>query len=375
MAPNIKAISLSEAGPLTEEQRTLASTVRDVVAKRADPAAVRAAIGTEAGYDESLWSLLCEQIGVSALSVPEEFDGVGVGYFESHLVLEELGRGLVPSPMLGSSVICGQALLATGNDEACARILPGIAAGETTAALCWSSYEGRWAADDLEVGAERVGDGWTLTGETHYVLGGERADVLLVAAESDDGPALFDVDPAATGVERTTTPAMDPTRPLAHVQFSAAPATLLAGGTELLERVAAVAQVALSAEQVGAAARLLELTVEYTKQRTQFGRAIGGFQALKHRMADLYVLVETARSMSYKAAESLSPAAAATAKVYCSEAFETVAGEAIQLHGGIAITWEHDAHLYFKRAHGSAQLFGQPREHLERLESAAGLTE
>src|SRR5699024_3764045 len=195
------------------------------------------------------------------------------------------------------------------------------------------------------------------------------------AAESDDGPALFEVDPAAGGVERARTPAMDPTRPLARVQFSSAPATLLAGGSELLERVAAVAQVALSAEQVGAAARLLELTVEYTKQRTQFGRVIGSFQALKHRMADLYVLVETARSMSYKAAESLSPAAAATAKVYCSAAFETVAGEAIQLHGGIAITWEHDAHLYFKRAHGSAQLFGRPREHLERLEPAAGLTE
>ncbi|GAA4819692.1 acyl-CoA dehydrogenase family protein [Tomitella cavernea] len=374
MAGKNTAISLSEAGPFSDEQRELARTVRDVVAKRADSAAVRAVAESDADYDAKLWSLLCEQIGVAALAVPEEFDGIGTGYFESHLVLEELARGLVPSPMLGSAVICVQALLATGNDDACGRILAGIAAGETTAALCWSGYEGYWGSDDLEVGAEPAGDRWTLTGDTYYVLGGDRADVLLVAAGTDDGPGLFEVDPAAAGVERTATPAMDPTRPLSRVRFSAAAATPLATGAEVLDKVLAIAQVALSGEAVGAADRLLALTVEYTQQRKQFGRAIGSFQALKHRMADLYVLVETARSMSYKAAESLSPVDAATAKAYCTEAFQQVAGEAIQLHGGIAITWEHDAHLYFKRAHGCAQLFGQPREQLHLLESAAGLT-
>ncbi len=373
MAAN-SAISLSEAGPFTDEQRELARTVRDVVAKRADSAAVRAAAESPAGYDESLWTLLCEQVGVAALAVPEEYDGIGAGYLESHLVLEELARGLVPSPMLGSAVIAVQALLATGNEDACARLLPGLAAGETTAAVCWSGYEGHWGTDDLEVGAEGLDSDWTLTGDTYYVLGGDRADVLLVAASTPDGPALFEADPAAAGISRTATPAMDPTRPLSRVTFDAAPAALLATGAEVLQRVLSVAQTALAGEAVGAAARILELTVEYTGQRKQFGRPIGGFQALKHRMADMYVLVETARSIAYQAAESLAPVDAATAKAYCAEAFQTVAGEAIQLHGGIAITWEHDAHLYFKRAHGCAQLFGQPREHLHELEAAAGLS-
>lgn len=364
------AISLSEAGTLNEDQRELAKTVRGVVAKHADSEAVRAAAESAAGYDETLWSLLCEQVGVAALSIPEEFDGIGVGYLESHLVLEELGRNLVPSPMLGSVVIGAQALLATGNAEACARLLPGVAEGSTALALCWSGSEGNWGASDLAV---TFADG-TLTGETQYVLGGDTADVLLVVAAGSDGPALFEVAGDAAGVVRERTAAMDLTRPLSSVRFDGAAATQLASGTEVLDKIVTVASIALSAEQVGAAARLLELTVEYTKQRKQFGRVIGSFQALKHRMADLYVLVETARSMSYAAAESLSTTDAALAKVYCSEAFQTVAGEAIQLHGGIAITWEHDAHLYFKRAHGSAQLFGQPRTHLKALEGAVGLS-
>ena len=367
-------VSLSEAGTLTEDQRELAKTVRGVVAKHADSAAVRAAAESSQGYDEALWTLLCEQIGVAALSIPEEFDGIGVGYVESHLVLEELGRALAPSPMLGSVVLGGQALLATGNAEACARLLPGVAEGATALALCWSGPEGDWGTDGLAVTAAESGADWTLSGETAYVIGGDAADVLLVAAATPAGPALFEVAGDADGVTRERTAAMDPTRPLSHVQFDGAPAGLLATGPEVLERIVVLASVALSAEQVGAMARLLELTVEYTKQRKQFGRAIGSFQALKHRMADLYVLVETARSMSYAAAQSLSATDAALAKVYCSEAFQTVAGEAIQLHGGIAITWEHDAHLYFKRAHGSAQLFGQPRTHLKSLEGAVGLS-
>ncbi|WP_024795552.1 acyl-CoA dehydrogenase family protein [Tomitella biformata] len=363
-------VSLSAAGTLTEDQRQLAKTVRDVVAKHAGSEAVRAAAESAAGYDETLWSLLCEQVGVAALSIPEEFDGIGVSYLESHLVLEELGRNLVPSPMLGSVVIGAQALLASGNTEACARLLPGVAEGSTALALCWSGAEGVWNATDLAVS---FADG-VLTGEASYVIGGDTADVLLVAANTPDGPALFEVAGDAAGVTRARTAAMDPTRPLSSVRFDSAATTVLAAGTEVVERALTIASIALSAEQVGAAARLLELTVEYTKQRKQFGRAIGSFQALKHRMADLYVLVETARSMSYAAAQSLSSTDAALAKVYCSEAFQTVAGESIQLHGGIAITWEHDAHLYFKRAHGSAQLFGQPRTHLRALEGAVGLS-
>ena len=368
------AISLSEAGALTDDQRELAKTVRGVVAKHAGSEAVRAAAESNVGYDASLWSLLCEQIGVAALSIPEEYDGIGVGYLETHLVLEELGRALVPSPMLGSVVIGAQALLATGNTEACARLLPAVAEGATALALCWSGAEGVWGSTDLAVTATDADGSWALSGDTAYVIGGDTADVLLVAAATPAGPALFEVAGDAAGIRRERTAAMDLTRPLSTVRFDGAPGLLLASGAEVLEQVLTIASIALSAEQVGAAARLLELTVEYTKQRKQFGRAIGSFQALKHRMADLYVLVETARSMSYAAAQSLSATDAALAKVYCSEAFQTVAGESIQLHGGIAITWEHDAHLYFKRAHGSAQLFGQPRTHLKALEAAVGLS-
>ncbi|MDG3011467.1 acyl-CoA dehydrogenase [Rhodococcus sp. D2-41] len=360
--------TIEEGGLLTEEQRALADTVRNLVGKRADSAAVRAAAESERGYDESLWQVLCEQIGVAALAIPEEFGGIGAGAMETHLVLEELGRALVPSPMLGSVVLGAQALLASGNTEACERLLPGVAEGATTLALCW----GNWEVTDLPV---RAGADGALTGRADYVLGGEIADVLLVAAQTADGPALFEVDPAAAGVSRERVGTMDPTRPLATVTFDSTPARRLTegDGAAVLERVRDLAVIALSAEQVGAAAQILEKTVEYTKARKQFGRVIGSFQALKHRMADLYVEVETARSMSYSAALSLSPAEAGLAKVYCSEAFEEVAGDAIQLHGGIAITWEHDAHLYFKRAHGSSQLFGQPRRYLTELATAAGL--
>lgn len=367
-------VSLSEAGTLTEDQRQLAKTVRDVVAKHGGSEAVRAAAESSAGYDESLWSLLCEQVGVAALSIPEEYDGIGVGYLESHLVLEELGRALVPSPMLGSVVIGTQALLASGNTEACARLLPAVAEGSSALALCWSGAEGNWGTADLAVTAAESGDTWALSGDTAYVIGGDTADVLLVAAATPAGPALFEIAGDAAGVTRERTAAMDLTRPLSNVRFDGAEAVVIATDADVLEKIVTIASIALSAEQVGAMARMLELTVEYTKQRKQFGRAIGSFQALKHRMADLYVLVETARSMSYAAAQSLSATDAALAKVYCSEAFQTVAGEAIQLHGGIAITWEHDAHLYFKRAHGSAQLFGQPRAHLKALEAAVGLS-
>jgi alkylation response protein AidB-like acyl-CoA dehydrogenase len=341
-----------------EERAALRESVRDLLGKHSDSAAVRRAITTEHGYDESLWSKLCEQIGVAALAVPEKYDGVGASLLEVHVVQEELGRRLTPSPMLGSAVLAAQALVLSGDDDACARLLPAIAAG-SVAALCWAGPDG-W--NDFGVTAS----GETLSGTASYVLGGDVADVLLVL--TSDG--LFE---AADGVTRRRVPAMDPTRSLSEVTFDGVAARRLVSPTDLVEQVRTIALVALSAEQVGAAAAALEQTVEYAKSRKQFGRAIGSFQALKHRMADMYALVETARSMSYAAALSGTHDDAVVAKVYCSEALQQVAAEAIQLHGGIAITWEHDAQLFFKRAHGSAQLFGQPRDFLPHLATAAGL--
>lgn len=346
----------------TEDQAALRASVRDLLSKHSDPAAVRKAITAENGYDHQLWAKLCEQIGVAALAIPEEYDGVGAGLTEVHVVQEELGRALTPSPMLGSAILGTQALLLSGDTDACTRLLPGVAAGESTLALCWADRSG-WST----FGVTAAGD--VLDGTASYVLGGDIADTLLVATA--DG--LFEVDPSDPGVARRRTATMDPTRSLSEVTFTKVAGHRLSSPADLIEQVRTVALVALSAEQVGAAAAVTSATVEYTKSRKQFGRAIGSFQALKHRMADMYSLVETARSMSYAAVRSQTPGDAAIAKVYCSEALQTVAGEAVQLHGGIAITWEHDAQLYFKRAHGSAQLFGQPREYLPGLAEAAGL--
>ncbi|KFU77911.1 Acyl-CoA dehydrogenase [Amycolatopsis lurida] len=315
----------------TAEQDALRDSVRKLLDREADP-----------------WPELCEQIGVAALAVPERFGGLGAGTTELQVVAEELGRVLADVPFLGSAVLAVHAVLATGNDEACERLLPRLAEG-AIGAVAWADAEGRWDAPACRV------DDSVVEGEAHYVLHGDEAEILLVAT----GGSLYEV----TDARRERTPAMDETRRLARVRFDNAPARLI--GPVDLDALRDVACAVLAAEQAGAAARALELTVEYSKQRHQFGRPIGGFQALKHRMADLHVLVETARSAAYAAPQS--SRLAAVAKVHCSEALATVAGEMIQLHGGIAITWEHPAHRYFKRAHGAAHLFGSPGDHLGRV--------
>ena len=328
---------------LTDEQRGLRDSVRTLLAKRSDSAAVRRAIETPKGYDEALWQVLCEQIGVAALAIPERFGGAGASRHETHLVMGELGRNLTPSPMLGSAVLTVELLLALGDDDACERLLPRVARG-TVAAVAQLDADGT----------------------ARYVLDGDTAEILIVV----DGAGAFQVDPATA--TRGYTPTMDPTRRLAAVTVGDAERIRLAGDVAgALAEARDHAAVALSAEQVGAAARILELTVEYTKVRHQFGRPIGSFQALKHRMADLHVLLEAARSASDAAVDgAVHPS---VAKAYCSEAFQTIAGEAIQLHGGIAITWEHDAHLYFKRAKSSEIFLGDATYHRELLAQRIGI--
>ncbi|RBM15596.1 acyl-CoA dehydrogenase [Prauserella sp. PE36] len=351
-----------------DETTALREAVRGLLAKRSEP---RTAVETRLGYDHELWSVLAGQIGVAALAVPERYGGVGATLAESCVVLHELGRTLTPCPLFGSAVLAAQALLATGDTDACARLLPGIAEGSRIAALAWSGPEGNWSPEQPAVQA----DGSTLTGTASYVLDGDLADVLLVAARTGEGTGLFEVDTAAAGVRREHTPSLDPARRLATVDLAGVPARRLDRGdyTPCLRHVRDVALVALAAEQAGAAERALEATVEYSLQRHQFGRPIGGFQALKHRMADAFVRLEEARSAVHAAVRSAVddaaelPLDAAVAKVVCSEALRHIAAEMIQLHGGIAITWEHDAHLYFRRAHGSARLFGDPDAHVAAL--------
>ncbi|MGW0181834.1 acyl-CoA dehydrogenase family protein [Nocardia sp. NPDC003345] len=346
---------------ISEEQQELVSAVRGLLAKRDARAGIRKAMDTDLGYDPQLWAQLCEQVGVAALAIPEEFGGFGAGLPEALLVVGELGRTLADVPMLGSAVLGAQAILLSGDTEACERLLPGVAEGSATLAVCWASARG-W--DEFGVRA----DGDALDGTAHYVLDGTIADTLIVVTET----GLFEVDPAASGVERRKVAAMDPSRALSEVAFTATPARRLGTGDPgpVIERLRQIAWAAVAAEQVGAAEYCLEATVEYTKSRVQFGRVIGSFQALKHRMADMYVLAESAKSTALTAAIALSEDSPTTAedvwvaRSQCSEAFTTITAETIQLHGGIAITWEHDAHLYFKRAHGDAQLFGIPRRPL-----------
>ncbi|MFJ8112405.1 acyl-CoA dehydrogenase family protein [Streptomyces sp. NPDC096132] len=359
----------------TEEQNELAVTVRRLLERRSDSGAVRAAAARAPGYDTGLWRTLCDQVGVAALAIPECYGGAGFTLFETHMVLEQLGASLTPSPLLGSGVLAARALLLSGDEAACERLLPGLAEGTSVAAVCWAGEDGHWRTDRSDVRATG-GSTWSLTGTAPLVLEGVHADVLLVVARTGPGRVgLFEVDPDDDRVRRTPTPAMDTTLSLAGIAFDAAPAaplTLDASG--LLGTLHCIAAVAVTALQVGTAQRALDMTVAHSRERVQFGRPIGSFQALKHRMADMLVEVETARSASWAAARSAAaeddpelPARAALAKAWCSEALNKVAAETVQLHGGIAITWEHDAQLVFKRAHALSQLFGQPHEHRQRL--------
>lgn len=309
----------------TEERELLRETVAALVGKHAGPAAVRAAMESEKGYDESLWQLLCEQVGAAALVIPEELGGAGGELADAATVLQELGRALVPSPLLGTT-LAELALLSAAEPDA--TTLEGLAEGAAIGALVF---------------------------DAEYVVNGDIADVVVAV---EDGRlsrwTRFSAEPVTT---------MDPTRRLARVTAEETEPI----GTD--PGLADTAAILLAAEQIGAAQRCLELTVEYAKDRVQFGRPIGSFQALKHRMADLYVTVSAAKAVVADACDAPSPTNAATARLAATEALNVVAAEGIQLHGGIAITWEHDMHLYFKRAHGSAHLLDSPQQLLKRLES------
>lgn len=310
---------------MSEERQLLAETVAALVAKHAGPTAVRVAMESDRGYDESLWQLLCEQVGAAALVIPEELGGAGGELADAAAVLQELGRGLVPSPLLGTT-LAELALLSAPEPDAAT--LERLAEGASIGALVL---------------------------DADYVVNGDIADVVVAV---EDGRLSrwerFRAEPVTT---------MDPTRRLARMRAEQTEPI----GTD--PGLADMAAILLAAEQIGAAERCLELTVEYAKDRVQFGRPIGSFQALKHRMADLYVTVAAAKAVVSDACDDPTPTNAAAARLAATEALNTVAAEGIQLHGGIAITWEHDMHLYFKRAHGSAHLLDSPQQLLIRLES------
>jgi alkylation response protein AidB-like acyl-CoA dehydrogenase len=367
---------------LGEEHEDFRESVRSFVEHVSPETQVRRLMDDAQGYDPQVWRQMAEQLGLQGLAIPERFGGSGATFLELGVVLEELGRALVCAPFFSTVVLAANALLLSGDEDAQEAFLPGIAAGETVATVAIAERSGSWRAEDVEAAAT-VEDGiWRISGVKSFVLDGHAADLLLVFARTEAGLSLFAVYGEADGLTRTPLPTMDQTRRQAVIEFDRAPARLIGadGGAEpTLARLLDLAAVGLAAEQVGGATRCLEMAVEYAKVRSQFGRLIGSFQAIKHKCADMLMAVETARSAAYyamyAAGEDLPelPAIASLAKAYCSEAYTMVAGENIHVHGGIGFTWEHSAHLYFKRAASSALLFGDPDRHRARYAAAVGL--
>jgi alkylation response protein AidB-like acyl-CoA dehydrogenase len=366
---------------ITAEQEELRTSVRRFLEDTSPETEVRRLMGSPEGYDPAVWTQMAAQLGLQGIAVPEQHGGAGSGHAELAVVFEEMGAALLPSPFFATVGLAANVLLQCGDDAAIGELLPGIAAGETIATVALVEAGGRWDGSDVALRAERGGDGWTLQGSKLFVLDGTIASLVLVVARTDAGLSVFAVD-GDTGLTRSPLPTMDQTRKQARLDFDATPARLLGeegAAWPRLERALDHAAVALAAEAVGGAQRCLDMSVEYAKTRMQFARPIGSFQAIKHKCASMFVDIESARSaMAYAAwAADASPdelpTAAPMAKAYCTETFSTASAENIQIHGGIGFTWEHPAHLYFKRARSSELLLGDPYFHRELLARRLGL--
>ena len=366
----------------SEEQEELRKVVKDFLNAKSSEATVRELMETESGYDPAVWSQMGEQMGLQGLIIPEEFGGSGYTYVELIVVLEEMGRRLLCAPYFATVALAANALLHCGDDAAKAKYLPGIASGETIATLAFTEANGKWDDSGITMEATKSGDGYTLSGEKMYVLDGNTASLVLVAARTGGNVSLFAVAGDAPGLSRESLSTMDQTRKQSRLTFADTPAELVGAegqGWPVLERVLDLAAVALAAEQVGGAQECLEMAVQYAKDRVQFGRPIGSFQAIKHKCADMLLETESAKSAAYYAgwcAAELNdelPSVACLAKSYCSEAYFHTTAENIQIHGGIGFTWEHPAHLYFKRAKSSELLFGDPTYHRELLAQRIGI--
>ena len=366
----------------SEEQEELRKVVKDFLNAKSSEASVRELMETESGYDPAVWSQMGDQMGLQGLIIPEEFGGSGYSYVELIVVLEEMGRRLLCAPYFSTVVLAANTLIHSGDDAAKKDFLPGIASGETIATLAFTEPSGKWDEAGITMEATKAGDGYTLSGSKSFVLDGHTANLVLVAARTNGAVSLFAVQGDASGLTRTPLSTMDQTRKQAKLDFADTPARLIGAegqGWDVLSRVLDLAAVGLAAEQVGGAQECLEMAVQYAKDRVQFGRPIGSFQAIKHKCADMLLEVESAKSAAYYAGWCASelneelPSVASLAKSYCSEAYFHTTAENIQIHGGIGFTWEHPAHLYFKRAKSSELLFGDPTYHRELLAQRIGI--
>jgi alkylation response protein AidB-like acyl-CoA dehydrogenase len=372
----------------SDEQQMLRETARRFLDDKAPLESVRTVMESAPGFDDGWWSAIAEQ-GWQAMAIPEEYGGAGFSFMEQAILMEEMGRSLFPSPYLSAIVLGADLVARLGTDGQKADLLPGAASGDTRLGLAHLEPGGGWDADGIAMEARPTEDGFVLTGTKVHVLDGHTAHTHLVVARAPgtsgtDGIGVFVVPADGPGVEAERVGTLDLTRPQATVGFDAVevPATArLGGGAGAWDAVAATldrAAVALAFEQVGGAQQCLEMSVAYAQERVQFGRPIGSFQAIKHKCADMLVAVESAKSAAYHAGWAVAGGgddlaiAVPLAKSFCSEAYAMCAGENIQIHGGIGFTWEHDAHLYFKRAKTDELLFGTPAEHRARLADALG---
>jgi alkylation response protein AidB-like acyl-CoA dehydrogenase len=365
----------------TEEQDELRVLVREFLAAVSPESEVRRLMETPGGFDTGVWKQLGQELGIIGLAIPEEYGGLGQGFAAVGVVLEEAGSALLCAPYLSSVVLAGGILVACDDVDAKQDYLPRLATGELRGTLAVAEDNGRADLSGVELSARRVDGQWVLDGHKSYVIDGATAQLILVAGRTDAGVSLFAVESSATGLTAEALSTLDLTRKQARLRFDSVPARLIGvdGAAEpALSRVLDLAALGLAAEQAGGAARTLDMAVEYAKVRFQFGRAIGSFQAIKHKCADMLLEVECARSAAYQGLWSTDDdyadlaLAASIAKSRCSDAFAHCAYENIQIHGGIGFTWEHAAHLYLRRAKSTQPLFGDAAYHRERVAGFIG---
>jgi len=353
----------------SEEQELLRKSAADFLNKECPMTYVRQMMEDERGYSDELWNKMAE-LGWMGLIFPEEFGGAGLNMADLVVILEEMGRVVLPGPFFSTVCLGGLAILEAGTAEQKQQLLPSIVSGKTKATLAVLEENARWDEKGIKLSARKGKKGYRLSGTKLFVPDAHVADVLVCAARTSEGASLFFIDRQQAGVSTTLLKTMDQTRKLCEVRLDkvqvGAEAILGAPGKgwEALSRILDGGKVALCAEMCGGARKVLDMTVDYAKVREQFGRPIGSFQAIQHKCANMLVQVESAKSAMYYAAWAVAndvpdaALAAAMAKAYCSDAYRQVTAEGIQVHGGIGFTWEHDLHLYFKRAKGSEVTFG-----------------
>ena len=365
----------------TDEHVEFRSVLRRFLIEKSPTAEVRRLMETDDGYDPEVWRALSQELGLTALHIPEDCGGQGFGAVELAIALEEMGRALLCAPYFSSIVLAATAVIYGANEDQKRALLPPIAAGEIRAALAFTEENGRWEADTMETEATPIGDAFELNGVKSFVLDGHTAQQILVFARDpgtsgSGGLSLFLTSSDAAGLQRQLLKSMDSTRKLARLEFKGVKAILLGeqGAAAMpFAKTLDLAVACLANEMVGGAEALREQALDYAQMRMQFGRAIASFQTMKHKQADMLIDVELAKSAAYYAAAAVEekpdelPAVASLAKAGASEAYLQTAIHTIQIHGGIGFTWDNDTHLWFKRAKSSQVFLGDANFHRERM--------